>query len=174
MTRKIKVTLLMALTVDGMIARGPHHFTDWTEKEDKLFFKALSQKAGALIMGSKTFDTIGKPLPHRKNIVLTRSDRRSANQNLIFTAEPPREILKALEQEGFDQVILAGGAGINTLFAAEDLIDEIIITVSAQVFGTGISLFSAPVRMDLVLQDIQRLGQNSVVLTYRVNHPTTP
>ena len=123
MTKKIKVSLLMALTVDGMSARGPRHFTDWTEKEDKLFFKALSQKAGAVIMGSKTFDTIGKPLPNRKNIVLTRRDRRSDSQNLVFTADPPREILIALEKEGYEQVIVAGGATINTLFATQDLID---------------------------------------------------
>jgi len=173
MTRRIKVTLLMALTVDGMIARGPQHFTDWTEREDKLFFKELSQKAGAVIMGSKTFDTIGKPLPRRKNIVLTRRDRRSDNQNLIFTADPPHAILNALENEGFDQVILAGGATINTLFAKDDLVDEIIITVSSQVFGTGISLFSAPVHMNLRLDDMQRLGQNSVLLTYRVNRSMT-
>lgn len=169
MMKRIKVTLLMALTVDGMIARGPQHYTDWTEREDKLFFKALSQKAGAVIMGSKTFDTIGKPLPQRKNIVLTRRDRQSDQQNLIFTADPPREILKALAQEGFDQVIVAGGATINTLFAAEDLVDEIIITVTSQVFGAGISLFNAPIHMNLLLDDFQRLGQNSVVLTYRVN-----
>jgi len=166
---KIKVTLLMALTVDGMIARGPEHYTDWTETEDKHLFKTLSQNAGVVIMGSKTYDTIGKPLPHRKNIVLTRRDRISDKPNLVFTAEPLPDIMKTLVQEGFSQVIVAGGATINTLFAQEDLVDEIIITVSPRIFGTGITLFNKPVPMKLILEDTRRLGQNSVVLTYRVD-----
>ena len=168
MPRKIKVTLLMALTVDGMIAREPEHYTDWTEREDKLLFKKLSQKAGAVIMGSKTYDTIGKPLPKRKNIILTRQNRVSDHQDLRFTSDPPEKILRDLETQGFKEVILAGGATINTLFAQADLIDELIITISPQLFGSGISLVRTKVNMNLTLLDLKRLGQNSVVLTYGV------
>ena len=169
MSSIIKVSLLMALTVDGMIAREPEHYTDWTEREDKILFKNLSQEAGAVIMGSKTYDTIGKPLPNRKNIILTRRDRHSDHQDLHFTNDPPDKILRDLEAEGFSQVILAGGSTINTLFAQEDLIDELIITISPQVFGTGISLINVPVNINLILSDLKRLGQNSVVLTYKVD-----
>ena len=63
------VTLLMALTLDGKIAKDPDHYPDWTGKEDKKLFAEISKKAGVVIMGSKTFDTFGKPLPNRKNVI---------------------------------------------------------------------------------------------------------
>ncbi|MBN9671601.1 dihydrofolate reductase [Roseibium aggregatum] len=44
----------------------------WHLKSDLKNFKELTQKK-AVIMGRKTFDSIGRPLPNRKNIVLTRN-----------------------------------------------------------------------------------------------------
>ena len=75
----MKVILIMAMTVDGKIGKSHDHFPDWTGTEDKRLFAKISRQAGVVIMGSKTFDTIGKPLPQRKNVILTRNRaRRSA------------------------------------------------------------------------------------------------
>ena len=57
----MKVILLMAMTVDGLISRTNDDFPDWTGPEDKRMFKAVSQEAGVVIMGSRTFDTISVP-----------------------------------------------------------------------------------------------------------------
>ena len=73
-----------------------------------------------------------------------------------------------LEAEGYTEVILAGGAGVNTLFAKANLIDHIIVTISPIVFGTGLSLFSEAVYMDLELKSLDPIGQNLVCLTYEV------
>ncbi|MEZ4526686.1 MAG: dihydrofolate reductase family protein [Desulfobacterales bacterium] len=163
----MKVTVLMAITLDGKIGRSPDHFPDWTGKEDKKLFKELSLKAGAVIMGSKTYDTIGMPLPNRKNIILTRDrNRKSDRENLVFTSDPPRVILENLEKEGFSQVILAGGALVNSLFAEEKLIDEIIVTISPKIFGYGLSLFTQEIAMELELKEVQRLGKELACLTY--------
>jgi len=165
----MKVTVLMAITLDGKIGKSPDHFPDWTGKEDKKLFKDLSMKAGAVIMGSKTYDTIGMPLPNRKNVILTRDRKRKSEwENLIFTNDPPRVILENLEKEGFSEVILAGGALVNSLFAEEKLIDEIIVTISPKTFGYGLSLFSQEISMELELKDVQRLGKELVCLTYRI------
>ena len=163
------VTLVMALTVDGKIGRDPGHFPDWSGKEDKKLFAAISKKAGAVIMGSKTFDTFGKPLPYRKNIILTRNrDRQSKWPNLHFTNKDPGTILKDLEAEGYSEVILAGGAWVNTLFAKANLIDNIILTISSKIFGTGLSLFTEAIDLDLELKSMDRIGENLVCLKYRV------
>jgi len=165
----MKVTLLMALTLDGKIGKSPDHFPDWTEKEDKRLFVKISKKAGAVIMGSKTFDTFGKPLPDRKNIIFTRDKRRKSDwENLVFTDKKPREILEDLEREGFSNVILAGGALINSLFAEENLIDEIIVTISPMIFGYGISLFTEEISMNLELENCKRMGRNLIYLKYHV------
>ena len=168
----MKVTLLMALTVDGKIARHANHFPDWTEKADKKMFRDISLKAGVVIMGSKTYDTIGKPLPGRKNIVLTRNFfRKSVADNLVFTNDPPQKILADLEAGGMDHAILIGGATINTLFARDGLIDEMILTFCPKTFGAGLSLFSSEMDMDLDLNETHPIGKNSFVARYTVIHP---
>jgi dihydrofolate reductase len=165
----MKVTLLMALTLDGKIAKDSNHYPDWTGKEDKKLFAGISKKAGVVIMGSKTFDTFGKPLPKRKNIVLTRNkNRKSEWENLVYTAKKPSEILKDLEAENNSNVILAGGATINSLFAREKLINKIIVTVSPKIFGYGISLFTEDISMDLELEAVERVSPNLVCLKYKV------
>jgi dihydrofolate reductase len=163
------VTLLMALTLDGKIAKDPDHYPDWTGKEDKKLFAEISKKAGVVIMGSKTFDTFGKPLPKRKNVILTRNkNRKSQWENLVYTDKKPNEILKVLEADGYSNVVLAGGATINSLFATEKLIDEIIVTVSPKIFGYGISLFSEDISMDLNLTAAERVSPDLVCLKYTV------
>ncbi len=166
---KMKATLLMAITVDGKIGKGPNHFPDWTGKEDKQLFKKITQKAGVIIMGSKTFDTIGHPLPGRKNIVLTRRhDRLSKWPNLVFTDQEPKEILNGLQKDGFSEVMLAGGATINGLFAKANLIDEILLTIAPKIFGTGITLFPEKIELDLTLEDVKKLGKDMILARYSV------
>ena len=165
----MKVILIMAITVDGKIGKNRDHFPDWTGTEDKRLFAKLSMEAGVVIMGSRTFDTIGKPLPQRKNVILTRNkSRKSEWENLVYTDQPPAAILSDLEAEGFTQVVLAGGTLINSLFARAKLIDEVIVTVSPFIFGYGLSLFSEEIAMDLELQEVERLGQNLAYLRYKV------
>ena len=165
----MKVILLMAMTVDGMIARDSEHFPNWTSKEDKMMFKEVTRSAGVLIMGSKTYDAIGKPLPDRMNVVLTRKKERiSQQQNLVFTDRKPGELLADLEKEGYTEVILAGGSTINSLFAKENLIDEIQVTYTPKIFGQGLSLFTDRLSMDLKLIDSNNLGQDEIIARYRV------
>ena len=165
----MKVTLVMALTLDGKIGKSPNHFPDWTGKEDKRLFVKITQKAGVVIMGSKTFDTFGTPLPGRKNIIMTRDKRRKSEwDNLVYTDKKPKEILDDLEKEGYSNAILAGGALVNALFAEENLIDEIIVTISPKIFGYGISLFTEEISMELELEDVKRVAQNLIYLRYSV------
>jgi len=168
----MKVILLMALTVDGKIARHPNQFIDWSSKADKKLFVQMTKKAGVLIMGSRTYDTIGCPLPGRKNIVLTRNkDRQSDSENLIFTDQKPADLLGELKTDGYTEVILTGGSTINTLFARANLIDEIVVTISPKIFGTGISLFSDELDLSLDLKSMGKVDDGLVVLKYQVAKP---
>jgi dihydrofolate reductase len=165
----MKLILLMAQTVDGKIARDSAHFPDWTASADKRYFAARTREAGVIIMGSKTFDTLGKPLPERKNVVLTRNAQRVGQPpELVFTDDPPARLLAKLAAEGYREAILAGGARVNSLFAAEHLIDEIIVTLSPLLFGSGLSLFDMPLDLHLRLLEVRRLEADLVLLRYEV------
>ena len=168
----MKVILMMALTADGKIGKDSAHFPDWSGKEDKKRFKQFTLDAGVVIMGSATYTTIGQPLPGRKNIVLTRrTDRCSTQDKLVFTNQKPTEILEALAAEGFENVVLIGGAQINYLFAREGLIDEMILTYCPKIFGTGLAVFSSEISMNLSLLSVEQLDENVVCVHYKVLYP---
>jgi dihydrofolate reductase len=165
----MKVLLVIALTVDGKIGLTSDHFPDWTERADKKLFMSVSKKAGVIIMGSKTFDTFGTPLPGRKHVVLTRNAERGfGGGQVVFTSKKPAEILADLEREGYNEVVLGGGSRINYLFARDRLIDEILVTFSPKIFGVGLSLFSDKIIMDLALLETGILGEHTVFARYRV------
>ena len=165
----MKTILVMATTLDGKIGRDPDHPVDWTGKEDKKTFVRLTKDAGVVIMGRKTFDTMGRSLPDRKNIVMTRGKIKTASDgNVVFTSQPPGDILESLALQGHDTVALIGGAQVNSLFLREKLIDEICLTIVPKIFGTGLSLFNDEADLDLELDSIQQLDQGSLLLHYSV------
>ncbi len=165
----MKLTMIMAVTVDGMIARNHTHFPDWTCPADKRMFKQMTQKAGAVIFGSRTFEIIGKPLSGRLNVILTRHpERYQAAENLMFSSEAPQRLLENLAYRGFNEVILAGGAVINSLFVKSGLIDEIILTIAPRIFGQGVALFAESCDLNLELLEVRNLETNYLVLHYRV------
>ena len=159
----------MAVTADGMIARDSMELVDWTGKADKTYFVHVTRKAGVMIMGSKTFDTIGKVLPGRKSIVMTRDKTRtSQNLDLVFTDRPPGEILTDLQAQGSESAVLIGGSVVNTLFMKENLIDEIHVTMVPRVFGRGLSLFNQSLDIRLELLDVIKIDNGFVLMKYRV------
>jgi dihydrofolate reductase len=165
----MKLTLMMAMTADGFIAKSSGHFPDWTGKADKQLFVSVTKRAGAVIMGSKTFDTIGAPLHKRLNVIVSRNKNRISRwNNLIYTHQDPEEILNDLTERGFSEAILAGGATINSLFAAKNLIDEILVTVCPRIFGQGLSLFSTPIDMKLDLLEHSLLEDHTMLMRYSV------
>ncbi len=163
------VIMLMAATVDGKIARDSSELVDWTGKADKQYFVRVTREAGAMIMGSKTFDTIGKALPDRKNIVITRDKtRKSLDDNLVFTDQDPAEILAGLEAEGYTQVALIGGAAVNSLFAEKNLITHIHLTLVPRIFGAGLSLFNREMDRELELVESREIDNGHLLIIYKV------
>ena len=165
----MKVILVMALTLDGVIGRNSKDPVDWTGKADKKKFVEITKEAGVVIYGSTTYDSIGRPLPKRKNVVLTRNKERvSEFDNLVYTDKDPEDILQDLEQEGYTSAALIGGSTINSIFAKKNLIDEIYITIVPKLFGKGLSLFNEELDLDLQLQEMETIDEGYILLKYSV------
>lgn len=164
----------MAQTLDGKVAHSRNEFINWTCKEDKKFFVAETKRVGTIIMGRATFDTIGKPLPGRTIIVMTHAPRESIHDNdgvVEFTSDAPETIIKKLEAQNKDEVILAGGPTINSLFLNAGLINEIKLTVEPKIFGNGLSLFEGenlPIT-SLELISCTNLTPQVLLVHYKVN-----
>jgi dihydrofolate reductase len=140
--------------------------TKWTSKEDTKHFIETTKKAGAIIMGSKTFETFGaKPLPGRRNIIYTNSKKYEGAES---TDESPKDLLAQLEKEGVEEVAVCGGSSIYTLFAEAGLVDKMILTVEGIVFGEGIRLFNKKLDLNLKLLSQTQIGPDTVVLEYGI------
>ena|SRR3989338_9577535 len=173
MKNSVKTILVAAMTIDGKIARSKKEITDWTSQEDKRYFKQITVKAGVVIMGRTTFNTLKNPLPHRLNIVITHDPgkyiKREAKNLLEFTDKPPKKIIDNLANRGYSTIVVSGGSTVYSLFLKAGLVDEIHLTVSPRIFGRGIPLFQNSgkyVKCELVKVD--RLGDGEVLVQYKI------
>lgn len=161
----------MAVTADGKIAKHANQPADWTSRADKQIFVEETKKAGTIIMGETTFNTIGKPLPGRLNVImcLTPDKTRDLPGVLEFTNKPPAELLQELAERGYQAVILGGGATINGLFLKANLIDEVWLTIEPRFFGDGLSLFNgADVNLELELLEVRKLDTDVIQVRYKI------
>lgn len=108
----MKLNLIVAMTDAGVI--GQRNQLPWHLPEDLKHFKNLTM-GHPIIMGRKTYESIGKPLPGRRNIVITRqSHYPSSGPN------PGIEVVSSLAQAlqvcgEVEQAFVIGGSEIFAL-----------------------------------------------------------
>jgi dihydrofolate reductase len=163
----MKIILVMAITLDGKIAKDKQHFPNWTSREDKQFFAQISKKHKVVIFGENTFDTFKKPLKERLNVVFAK-EKKEKIENVMWVSGKVKPVLNKLEKLGYKSAVLGGGAFLNTLFLKEKLIDEMYISINPKIFGKGISLFSEDFDIDLKLVDIKKLNKDSFIVRYKI------
>lgn len=168
---RMYILLLAAITTNGCIARHNEELADWTSKEDKKHFVDETKKHGVVIMGRRTFATIGRPLPGRRIMVLTKEPSRyeSIPGSVEYTSLEPVELLKQLESEGCSSAVVAGGATVYEQFLRSSLVDELALTIEPLMFHAGIPLVNH-LGHDLALELIasEKLSEQSVLLRYRI------
>lgn len=99
------ISIIVAIAQNGTI--GDKNSLLWHIKEDMRFFRTTTS-GHAVIMGRKTFESLGsKPLPKRKNIVITRSDLEFEG---ALTAHSLQEAVAMAE--GDEETFIIGGAQI--------------------------------------------------------------
>ncbi len=163
----MKVFVIAAVTADGFIGRGAGHLADWTSREDKRLFVRLTKEAGVIVMGSRTFDTIGRALPDRQTIVYTSRPEKYAGMGVETTAEKPDRLIKRLAGEGARGLAICGGASVYDLFIRAGVVDELYLTIEPLLFGTGVHLLASEIEQRLELLGVQNLNENSLLLHYK-------
>ncbi|HNV12276.1 MAG TPA: dihydrofolate reductase family protein [bacterium] len=163
----IPVTLIMASSLDGKIAKNKDHFANWTSKEDKQVFIQTSKDFGMIMMGYNTFKTFPKPLKNRLNVVFSENTEENID-GVKWVKGEPEKVLEELEKMGFKKALLGGGTGLNTLFLQKKLINEIILTVEPKIFGSGLSLFNDDFDINLELLELKKINDNSYLVRYKV------
>ncbi|HSH31379.1 MAG TPA: dihydrofolate reductase family protein [Candidatus Saccharimonadales bacterium] len=170
----MNVILIAATSLDGYIARHPLEHIDFNSPADKAWFRERTRQAGAVIMGRNTFETFGQhPLPERLNVVVTHQPASeqadpAGTSDLQFTNQSPAQILAELERRGHHEAAVIGGSQINALFLQAGLINELFVTITPHLFGSGVPLFADAPEIKLELIDSRPLGPGELLLHYRV------
>ncbi|HEX5456725.1 MAG TPA: dihydrofolate reductase family protein [Candidatus Saccharimonadales bacterium] len=163
----MNVFIVVAVSADGFIALNDKHISlDWTSKEDKRKFVELTKRAGVMIMGRKTFDTIGKALPGRKTYVYTSGEIHA--EGVESTDSEPKELIQKLSEEGYSEIAVIGGQTIFDLFLKDDAIDEIYLTIEPVLFGQGLTIGKSLADKRLKLLEHEKLNDDTLLLHYKV------
>lgn len=105
------VAMIAAVGSNGVI--GADNGIPWRLPSDFAFFKRTTM-GKPLIMGRKTFESIGKPLPGRTNIVVTRDhDFAPVGVEVVRSLEDALDLAQAIAaRDGVDEVMIGGGGAI--------------------------------------------------------------
>ena len=103
-----EINVIVAMTKSRVI--GKDGTLPWHLPEDLKLFKAHTT-GNIVIMGRKTFDSIGRPLPNRRNIVVSKSIREEEKVSGVDYFPDLEHAIEAA-QEGSGRIFIIGGASI--------------------------------------------------------------
>lgn len=139
----MKLALIAALAANRMIGRD--NGMPWHLPEDLKRFRALTM-GHPIIMGRKTWDSLGRPLPGRTSIVVSRqADLDIAGAHVAPSLDAAIE--RAATAEGGDEAFVIGGAQLYAL--ALPRVDRLLLTEIADAFD-GDTMFPDFDRADWV------------------------
>ncbi len=112
------ISIIVAVAQNGVI--GDKNSLLWHISEDMRFFKRTTS-GHPVIMGRKTYDSLGRPLPNRTNVVISRTATTIEGCTVARSLE---EAIALFPQD--EEIFIIGGAQIYAL--ALDIADRIYIT----------------------------------------------
>lgn len=126
------VVFVVAMGENGVIGRDNR--MPWHLRSDLKRFKALTW-GKPMIMGRKTFESIGKPLPGRESVVVTRDrDFRAEGAYVVHSVEAAMEKARqlAVELRADEIAVIGGGEVFAQLMGQADRIHVTVIHASPE------------------------------------------
>lgn len=133
------ISYIVARSSPGGVIGCENHLP-WKLKSDMKFFRSVTQ-GHAVIMGRKTFDSLGRPLPNRINIVLS-TEKEGVLDNTIWVKTPENALFLADFYSitgGLEEIFVIGGAQIYKIF--DRLFTKIYLTEVFHHFQGGDAFF---------------------------------
>ena len=176
---KLKVSVFIATSVDGFIAR-PDGDVSWLDGFEPMGagedggYQQFMDSIDALVMGRGSFEKVLEfdwPYGTKPVIVLSRSLTEvpeKLRDRVRIDASTPTELVEKLSQGGYQHIYLDGGRVIQS-FLRDGLVDEITLTTIPVLIGEGIALFGSLARdIKLRLLETQSWENGFVQSRYQV------
>lgn len=116
------ISIIVATDNKGVI--GKKNSLPWKLPAEMAYFKATTTNH-PIIMGRKTYESIGRPLPKRTNIVISR-DKSSSYPGCLSATSLDDAIAQAKHSPGSDEIFIIGGESVYT--EALGVADRIYLT----------------------------------------------
>ena len=144
------ISVIVAVAENGTI--GDNNTLLWHITEDMKRFRQLTM-GHPVVMGRKTYDSLGRPLPNRRNVVISRQDLAIEGCEVAHSLEEALALFQAEEE-----VFIIGGAQIYA--EAMPVADRFYLTVVEHPYE-GDTLFPAWNPLDWQLIELERFEQGS-------------
>ena len=143
------ISQIAAMDLNRVI--GSENGLPWHMPTDMKFFRDKT-RGKPVIMGRKTFEALGKPLPGRPNIIISRNEGYKIDDATVFQSlEKALDFAKTLP-EAKEEIFIIGGAEIYKL--ALPYTDRIYLTfIEARVTGGDAFFPELPSEFRLVSED---------------------
>lgn len=168
----MKITLYMAISIDGFITKGETD-SDWVSETDWEEFYGHIKANDAVVMGRKTmeqFDSHEFPIEGVYNFVLSsNTSLHKESDNLSILDISPIDLVLTAQEKGFENLLLIGGGYTNESFLKASLIDEVVLSVHPIILGEGLNLFGTSnltVKLNLISSKV--VNSELVQLKYKV------
>ncbi|MEH6583658.1 MAG: dihydrofolate reductase [Halioglobus sp.] len=129
----MRLSIIVAVAENGVV--GKNNALPWYLPADLQYFKRTTL-GKPIVMGRKTYESIGRPLPGRTNIVVTRNSRYAADGvRVVGSMEEALELAADIAViDGQEELMVIGGAAVYA--AAMPMADYLYVTeVHAAVDG---------------------------------------
>ena len=107
----VRIAMIAGVAENGVI--GSHQTIPWRIPSDFAYFKRMTM-GKPIVMGRKQFETVGKPLPGRTNIIVTRQKGYQPEGTLVFSSIDAAlaEAQNIAVADGVDEIMIIGGGEI--------------------------------------------------------------
>jgi len=132
-TDDMRLSVIVAVAENGVV--GVNNALPWYLPDDLKYFKQTTM-GKPVVMGRKTYESIGKPLPGRTNIVVTHNqDYQAEGVKVVGSLSEALELAADIAViDGKDELMVIGGAAVYA--AAIPMADRLYVTeVHAEVDG---------------------------------------
>ena len=155
----MSIKLICAVSKNNVI--GNNNKLPWNISEDLKRFRELTSE-NIIVMGRKTYDSIGRPLPKRENLVLSKNKKLKIENAKVFNT--PQEILDFYhKREEEKDLFIIGGNYIYELFI--EYCDYLLITFVDKEFK-GDAYFPKIDWTEWELTNEEKKSDNQENLTY--------
>lgn len=175
---KPHITLKIAMSLDGKVAKGRGVQTWLTGSESKKYVHELRAKNDVILVGAGTVLTDDPHLGVRESVgndplrVILKGERKLPAHLKIFRdknvvvleSENLVKVIERLSKDSHESILVEGGPRIFSAFLNQQLCDEIHFIIAPKILGNNSLAFNEDLSLSFHTKSVQQLGQDTLLI----------